>query len=326
MIHIGIIEWDGKKPPSVYYQRLSRMGLKVRGNKKESVIPRRMTFVNEDHNGEFWKTDLGAGAVIVQEGTVISESRTLVRLVCALAKEHGARLAFTCRASVDDLEEFGLEQEDVDSLNRVNSVHGKIGRRPGEKMDYAVCCMEEARTFQVKKVWDVSNCPNCHGTNIRRRVGIPMSFQPYGKKKVEDPLDLFEYWVATRFVQGVYEAPNTHPDASPPPSLEDTTLSNAVEHSIVNLIQKSSDFMELLKKVKPATALDLMDGAFCSRMFIPKDVRQRTRLSILTECFSRGADPAKARMSEKESDIDILDAAAVVGERYVVPLYMAHAN
>jgi hypothetical protein len=326
MIHIGLIEWDGKKPPSVYYQRLGRMGLKVRGNKDEAVIPRRMTYVDEDADGEFWKSNIGESAVIVQEGAVISSSRSLVRIVCALAKEHGAKLAFVARASMEDLEEFSLDQDDIDALQRVNSVHGHVGRRAGEKMDYVVCCLEEAQTFQVNGVWDVSNCPKCHGTNIRRRVGIPHVVKPYSGKKVTDPFDLFEYWVVTRFAHGVYETPMESPEGADPVALADMALSNEVEHSIVNLIQNSPTFMEKLKLVKPKTALDMMDAAFCGRMFIPREVRQKARLSALTECFSRGADPTKARMSEKENDLDIFDTVAVLGERTVIPIYMRDWN
>lgn len=333
IMHLVVAEWDGKKPPNRFYQRRSRMGINVRGDdpkKKKSILERRMTFVEETDDGKFMKSmnDLGGGAVIVQEGTVLCESYSLARQYAALSMEEGARLVLgPLSVNIDESSLFTLEQGDIDSLSRLHSVHGKKGRPTGDKHDFVVCCMEEAKSYIVPDVRDVTNCPNCHGANIRRRMGnaIP-SFQPYPRKKVVDPFDLFGYWVATRFTQGVYETPKTDIMGKKPPKLEDTVITFEKEHDLMNLIQGSQEFMALIGKLSPQTGLDLLDGAFCSRNFTPKNHRQKLRLSIITECLSQGADPKKVQMNEKPKTLDVIDCAAVVGSQSVVSIYMLHCN
>ena len=333
IMHMVVAEWDGKKPPNRYYQRRKRIGLNVRGDdlkKEKSILERRMSFVKEEEDGKFKKSmsDLGGGAVIDQEGTILCESYTLAREIAALSMEEGARLVLgPLSVNIDESSLFTLEQGDIDMLNRLHSVHGKKGRPTGDKHDFIVCCMEEARSFIVPDVRDVSNCPNCHGANIRRRMGDSItSYQPYPKKKTTDSFDLFGYWVATRFTQGVYETPKTDVMGDKPPKIEDVAITSEKEHDLMNLVQNSQGFMDLIKKVSPQTGLDLLDGAFCSRNFTPKNHRQKLRLAIITECLAQGADPKKVQMNEKPDSLDVIDCAAVVGAQSVVSIYMLHCN
>lgn len=51
---IAVIEWDGKQPPTTYYNRLRSMGLKVRGDKEKAPVVRRASTARTFSQGYEW--------------------------------------------------------------------------------------------------------------------------------------------------------------------------------------------------------------------------------------------------------------------------------
>lgn len=319
-VFIGVVEWDGKKPPKPWYQRLARMGLTVSGtgDKKQDIVERRMTFVDEVMERKTADAVNGTGAVILQEGTFIVGSYQLARLIASLAHELGARHVSLFEGA-KHTGEFTMSQTDLENLNRLNKVHGRKGRPPGDKADYSVSCFDEAMVFSVRDVYDVSNCPNCHSPNIKRRVGEP---RKYRLPRADE--DMLTYWLQTRFsASEQYEIPLVSKDGDEIPTGDiGINPRHEDEIRIINMISDSDEFLAQIGTLSPKAQLDVLDAVFCARMFHEKEVRNKARISTLTECFARKADPGRASFNESAKNVDILDAAPVLGVSQTTRYYM----
>lgn len=304
-MYLVIVEWDGKMPPTVYYDRLHKLGLFVRGNKDQGVIERRTSVAA----GE------GMGGVIGQEGAIVCPSESLARTVANLAKREGARLV---RVGLVDFEgstsdnQYGedivMTQEDARIMAKIEQALGKRGRPSREDkdtMEWVVTCYEEATTHQVDDEKTVVNCPSCKGFRYILRPGRQISFT-----KPAD-MSVFDYWRNSRFITGRFEVPIDDEGGSsvaPVPiqiaSLNEAEVVKMIENSKTSFIEP----MEALTRTKNHL-YHLLDIVFCNRSYIPKDSRDHFRLEAMTEALRMGANPRGLSFAEPTKSVDILDLA-----------------
>lgn len=310
-MYIVIIEWDGKSPPTTYYQRLGKMGLHVRGDKDEAIVPRR-------------RTRDGAG-LILQEGCVVTASETLAHAVAALAKEHGARLVQIYSAQVET-EDYVISDDDRQWLDWVNSIYGKRGHPQGDPTPMVVTCYECGLSYTTDPIRDTANCPGCHGLNIATRRDVQYGVQPY------NGTDPFKWWFGANFITGAFETPIFDATMPPPPALDPTgfQFTEPGEREVVEMMQKSPVVKKvvdaLVAKKQPDWALHYLTAVLCSRAHHDKERRRTDRVAVITKLFERGVQPTPdnmkvLRMFEDKDAIDLFDAAPILGVANTADLY-----
>lgn len=288
MSYVVIMEWDGEKPPNTYYNRLRKMGLIVRGKDPQ----KEMTPLQRRAQQE--------GAVIAQEGAIITASRSLAREIAALATEEGARSVQIVEGEPID---YYMDAADVQVMNRVEAIYGRRGRPSGEKVKWTVTCMEEAKTYPANnEEYAVINCPFCSGLVTRSRQGEPDIW------KFPDSGDVFDGWVRHRFVHGEFEVPNE--GGSEPPV--DVNIQHKLEAATVEIMRNSAGFREQIGKMPRNMAAKVCDAVLCARTHLPVEDRKDRRLRSAIYLFERGVDPTKVSLIERVKEVDILDAGAVI--------------
>jgi len=299
MSYIVVIEWDGDKPPNTYYNRLRKMGLIVRGKdpqKEMSPLQRRA---------------MKEGAVIAQEGAIITASRSLAREVAALASEEGAR---SVQISEGDPVDYFMDAADVQVMNRVEAIYGRRGRPSGEKTKWVVTCMEEGKTYPAEnEEYAVINCPYCRGLVTRSRQGEPDIW------KFPDSGDVFDGWMRHRFTHGEFEVPEE--GGNEPPAK--VIITHKLEAATVEIMRNSARFQEQISKLPRNTAAKICDTVLCARLHSPLEVRKDRRLRACIYLFERGVNPADVSMIEKANEVDILEAGAIIGSQQAAQLWLS---
>lgn len=312
MPYIVIIEWDGKSPPTTYYQRLAKMGLHVRGDKDQDIVPRR-------------RTRDGAG-LILQEGCVVTVSESLAHAVAPLAKEYGARLVQIYSAEVVT-EDYAVTERDREQLDFLNSVYGKRGHPTGDPTPIVVTCYECGLSYTTEPMRDTANCPVCHGMNIATRKDVQYAVHPYTPGS-----DLFSWWFGANFQTGAFETPVFDPSMPPPPALDPATLDyfEPQEKRVVEMLRQSPTVKLIVDKLQKIGqtdwALHYLTAVLCSRAHHDKDRRRQDRVSVITKLFERGVSPTPEnlkviKMFEDKDALDLFDAAPVLGVANTADLY-----
>lgn len=167
---ILITEWDGKKPPTTWYNRLKRYGLKTRGNKETGILQRRLSHSVKN-------------AVIMQEGTIISSSESLIDSLFTEAKHLSSPPVLLKRGEVIWSEDSLSDDTYMEKINSVK--HSKT------EITYTVTCFECMQSYTIHSKISPSNC-HCGSTNISYREG------ELEKITVSAQWDLETIWKVTR--------------------------------------------------------------------------------------------------------------------------------
>lgn len=299
--NLVLIEWDGKIPPTQWYDRLNKMaGFRVRT--KEQLKQ------GADPNLGVWALRGKQQGFVAQEGLIVCASESLARTIAGMAEGTLAKDPKTGALSPPanvmlvldaDLTEFVATPDDRKALSRVQAVLGKRGRKSGNPVPYIVTCMEELASHRVE-AYDVSNCPNCSGTRIKVRLGNTLGFADPGGL-------IFDAWVRTRFAHGVFEIP-LDGKITPPKS---PALTEGDEIKFVNNLS-SAPILAKLQTLPRAEAFTIMDAIFAARLYWDKDRRNESRLKTLTEFFRIGGSPVGIVLYEGDKP-DWFDVAGPLG-------------
>jgi hypothetical protein len=287
-----LLEPDGRKPPTTFYQRLHRLGLRVRGDDSKSPIERRTSGSSLEETG-----------VIFQEGAILCASESLARTIYNLAKEQGIANAMLGVVEFED--HVSLTNEDARIMSRIHAVHGRRGRPPSdeEKHDWTICCLEEIRSFEVSDTANVVNCPSCKGFRIKARPG------PIVRVKRPTSGTNFEKWLRTRFIAGGFEVPIFDDNGADAPM---SVVAQPAEQAGIDLIKGSSQFLVDVENIPDQLAFRVLDAVFASRVYFPAESRKRDRLAACTEAFANGANAAGVRLAEAPNSVDLFDAGALI--------------
>lgn len=287
-LSILIIEWDGGRPPTTWYNRLQKLGYKVRGSKETSPLARRAN---------------SSQGVIAQEGALICNSQSEARSLGFLARQLGAKSIMVGKLETTVME---MTNEDALAIQRIEATLGKRGKPAagsGEK-EWTVTCMDEMTSHYFRGRNPV-NCPHCGSFRITAREGSPATYTDNGA-------EIGEVWAWTRFVYGQFEEPQmgeqVDADAPLPPQLsfmgtEEAKKIEALRGStLYNQITSLIGAGEITRK----QAFRWLDLGYAV-MTLPKPQRQAGRLAGIQTYFERGGSPVGVELVARDGDIDLFD-------------------
>ncbi|MGW8177826.1 MAG: hypothetical protein ACWGQW_03415 [bacterium] len=275
--YVVLIEWDGKAPPTTWYNRLHDYDLYIRGDgrddKEESPLARRYS---EYRNG-----------VVFQEGAIVVHSQSFAHLLAGYAQQCGAK---TVSVGLMTVEQYIMTDDDSHVFERIVAATSKRG--PKSKAGagtYTVTCFEEGHSVEVDLKEPPQVCPICSGFQITWHKGTrkDVAFSNHG--------NAFEYWKDTRFCTGVFEIPNATFDAKP------VKAKGSIDFDF--------DF-ELPDEFE--VAIKLLDAAWCAKELLGREntketIARRSKLLSLYYASGREGD-YDIRPGDK---VDLVDAASV---------------
>lgn len=287
-----IIEWDGAKPPTVFYNRLQKLGYKVRGNKEISPLARRNGF----------------DGVISQEGLIVTRSESSARTIAGFAYRYNARAVSVARAQFDTT--YG-SAEDRQVLESIQGYFGQKGRR-ATPSEFTVTCHECAKSSRVETDKPIC-CPKCGSFNIAYRSGsIPFYFDA-GK------VSPVEAWTRSRFNNGLFESARLSndlldndsplPQSANIPDGERETVNNLVHSELCAQLEKLTANGKLTRE----SFIRFLDAGYCV-IRQNAETRQRNRLEGIARYFARGGNPENIILTTNVKDVDLLDTYSIMDE------------
>lgn len=319
--HVVIIEWDGQKPPTRYYNRLARLvagnedvttgAIRGKGHEIADVIERRTLADNP-------------GGIVAQEGCVICMSESLALQIASYVKyEIAPDMEKPVTVAIGKVEldyNLSLSAELSPVFDRAEEIMAKRGRR-AKASPWVVTCRECLHASPVIASQPL-NCPNCGGLRISSRKGQPVSY-----KDSQDPI--FDFWARTRFAGSGFETAEIAEDGQTPPEFAELLSIDATEKvdRAVKAIQ-SSDLPQTLQAMDRATAIAILDAIFVAKAYYSPEARQTARVEAVAKYFEKHARSgiAPQMVSIAEIGVDLLDTALIMGADRAVELMMTYSN
>lgn len=301
--YVVVIEWNGKKPPTTFYNRLHEYGLWSRDRRSNQERDEVSLMTWRGNRPGSNKSDAKSGLVI-QEGMIMVASYGLAQEIALLARKAGAvfvqvgqMYTSDLHASVPDMEAFEERQMNI----------SKRGPKPiASNGTYCVTCYEEAQTYEVETDMAPMTClhQSCRSTFIVSRFGRLPRF-----RKPQDGENLADYWARTRFDTGEFVIPivnNPEEGSYPAPRqlAKQVTLPK----------------MKLTKALKEAMLLDTAltfrayDIAYCMSTRSP-EARRLMRVHAVNSFASENAEGYYS-FAVKEDTVDTLDLVSVDYETF----------
>jgi len=291
-----LIEWDGRKPPTTFYNRVKRIaGFHVGKRRKDSTsfedspLQRRVNLAG--------RNTVSTDRVVFQEGVFLCKSEQLAHEVYQIALGEGAQTVELYHA---EPKEFKLSAEDQHIHDAIEDKLGRRGRPAGPKETWVCTCLEEAISSQVEEAYHVVSCPSCGCPKIRSRPGelSPLAL-PDG--------DVVEAWKRNRFASGLFEVPVDGENSPPATAL----LADMKEAETVRTIENSPDFLAVLKNMRRKTACAILDAVFASRTYLSADALREARMRVCVDLYANNVEPTEISFMEKRDRVDLLDAASI---------------
>jgi hypothetical protein len=320
-MYIVVIEWNGLKVPTSWYNFLKKLGIaQVRGSFSAASPVAGRADMDE------------RGAVIAQEGAILCGSRSLANQLADEASKQGAGMVLV---GTIDIENYDMTPEDLSVVNRIYNTMHRRGRPVAgetEDQDWAVTCYECGTGGKVNNMRRVLNCPNCKGFKLYAVPGDHDKFAlPQGLNPEDHPR--IELWIRYRFPRGRYQqtkilitdnGETERGDYKAPPDLDDINLSIMSEFDVIDTIRNSPQIEQVVQNMFPRNAIDFLDDLFLSRCYALKQQRDSARVDVVTAALTAGVDPKKVSLVEKNSVYDIVDAAHMHGTQATLNLITTH--
>lgn len=305
--HVVVIEWNGKKPPSSWYNRLHEYGLFSRSPKGGDV-----SLLEWRSKQQGKRKSSSNRGVVLQEGLIAVSSATLARDISAWAEKYGAEHVEVGKMVTT---KFSMSEKDFDHYSRLQSRVTKRGPKVGDKGFYSVTCYDEVKTFVVEYESLPDTCPTCGGSNIQARMGT----RPVFPTEFTDG-NPFAYWVDTRFSNGTFEIPELRP----------STKESVIKHPKRQLGSKIGESlgiyfpshdgedgfsMELNKYIGKdfGNYAHTHDVAYCvSKMSLKERVIGRT--SVIEAYVMNGGMNMYSFHPRKDEKIDVIDLCILDGD------------
>lgn len=306
---VVIMERDGKKPSTKYYNRLRALGLYVNRDQKD---PNGVRNPNPQQ-----RRAVSDGMVVVQEGCVICATEDTARKVAMYANEDGCTNVKVGRIETED---FYANTEDVKIHQRIEALAGKRGRRGIEEPDqeWDVLCYNEIGVYTEPESRYVLNCPHCGGMKIK---AFPKGKITRYQMPDDDPNEPFvQRWLRAAFGNGEF-VPVAVNGETPPATPRVPTNG---EGKTCDVIKRSPELSEeKLGKLDMFTAAHVLDAVFIARREIARDTRINNRVAACVKLLSGKADPAKVPVAEDDNVYDVLDAASIIGVDQAAGIWLA---
>lgn len=292
IVYLLVIEWDGNRPPTRWYNRLASLGLYIRGSKEQSPLARR-------------KAPTG---VVHQEGALFLESLSQAKTLALLAKSMGA---VTVTVGETRILNTLMTNQDRDALTRIHTTLGRRGRPPKDD-NYAVTCHDCLHTTEVLGQ-EPPNCELCGSFRITVRQGKKVRL----KSITDQDMPLMRQWLNTRFVTGVWEEPLINDKQEREvKKVEYSELDTNVQQTIYRVLGIKQGGTTLLNQLSYALEQKRIDGAKALRYLdvayrvVQLDIRERLdkRALAIAEWYRQGQDENEhTSLFVDEENVDAFD-------------------
>ena len=295
---IVVLENDGAKPSSSYYEKRQKLALRVRTNDLDlSATPLTRRRLGEN---------LGA---IIQEGAIVTSSYSQAKLVAELARQYGVEVIFfgSC-----DLQPYEASPPDRAAWEKVEKVLSRKGRKP-DPQTWTVTCLEELLAFEVEAS-EVYLCPSCQGVAIQVRLGPARRLRAITPH--DDPL---AYWLHSRFQTGTFELPAEGGQEIA------TSVSVQEERELVQdlLTGEVGALAASGLPLTPKFRLDLLDAAYVCRTSWPREARDAARARALIAWVREYKGEVTQINLVEPPKPDLIDCAGILGENLILPVLKA---
>ena len=297
-----IVEWDGVKPPTSYYNRLKYMTTRVRGDDSIGPIARRS------------QNNHGSEALILQEGVFLCSDLSQAKVIAMIAQNYGAAYVQISETTVIADNIITATGEDVAAMERVTDILGKRGHPYDERTWAVTCLVDVVVNEEVSR--GVIKCPACGATAIRVREGSP------AKYSVPTDVGTFEAWARLRFFNGSYEVPLLGKGYKKPPA--NYKITNNIDKDIFDLMA-ASDF-EKLDYLTFRDGFAILDAIFLSRLMNEHAYRQKRRVQAIAYTLINYPDAGGIRMAERSDVVDLFDASSRYNPQYIAAWWLQMHN
>jgi len=332
-----VIEWDGDKPPTSFYNRVRKLTSGVRQTDKVgSPFSRR--------------AEVDVRAVHMQEGAILCMSKSLARALALLAQEYGAINVDV--AEVVNLSPVVATEEDLQALQRIRNTLGRRGRPPRKYRRWkTITCFEEIVSRHRETDEDIINCEECGSLDIAVTypnviAGADNIERTFFRELDFEDETLFDTWLRLRAQQhgGItfpqilfdeddedsvgyfepmpYYMHDTHvehqsiPHSFPQPQKD---LLNMMYHSCLTFLDYFAD--------QPDKIIEILDGIFVSRYKYPAEERLEGRLQALSLAMLLYPEISKDYLLAIQDDkVDFFDAAPAIDPRRLVDLFAIYMS
>ncbi len=279
-----LIEWDGKTPPTTWYNRLHAYGLWTRGDKEISPLARR-----ESEKG-----------FIFQEGALMLRSRSFAELLIAEARHCKAKSISLSHITTEDIT---LSPQDEAIYFKI--IEDKSKRGPKRHKDggmYQITCLEEARTSYWKLTEAPYNCQECGSTRIQYQKGKKAKSISPQANSIE------EAWITARFHSSFFQLPPIDTKKGTPIEYDPSFLAN-INPTAWGYAQEATHILTKLK-VNPKLKYRGMDVGYCIGLLQEsKEARLRRRTDTLEKYYRNGGEKYYSMSVPK--NLDIIDLASM---------------
>ena len=287
IVYSLIIEWDGNRPPTRWYNRLQALGLFIRGSKEQTPLARR-------------KSPTG---VVHQEGALFLESLSQAKTLALLARDMGAVTVTIGETRILDMM---MSMEDRAALARIRATLGRRGRPPKEDYFSTTCrdCLHTVESYGQEP----PNCVLCGSFRISVRVGKRVRI----KEITGDTL--MRQWLNSRFVTGSWEEPELVQDGADTKQVEYNDLDVQVQTAIHNVLGVSRGGTTLLSQLSDALKNDRVDQKKALRYLdvayrvVQLDIRERLdqRAHAIADWYRKG-NTQEVSLFVDEENVDAFD-------------------
>lgn len=292
VVYLLVIEWDGKRPPTRWYNRLASLGLYIRGSKEQSPLTRRQA----------------PTGVVHQEGALFLESLSQAKTLALLARQMGAVTVTVGETRVLDTL---MTNADRQALTRIHSTLGRRGRPP--KDDYfTVTCHDCLHSVEVYGQ-EPPNCQLCGSFRISVRDGKRVRLQDIQDKD----MPLMRQWLNTRFVSGDWEEPVMGVDEGKEvEKVEYTELDTNIQTAIYRVLGVRQGGTTLLSQLADALQNDWINTEKALRYLdvayrvVQLDIRERLdkRALAIAEWYRQGrTENDHTSLFVDEDNVDAFD-------------------
>jgi hypothetical protein len=285
-----LIEWDGKRPPTRWYDRLRSLGYKVQGSKDASPLARR-----DSHNNN---------GITFQEGALLCREESEARTLAHLANEMGAANAMVITYTALDL---SMSEQDFAALSRIQSTLGRRGRPPAATPKVTVChdCGKASDVFGAS-----FRCHYCGGTDISQRDGQRTVIR-LAPNLPGSPLG----YIASRYLETWHEEPDIQQDNPDAVLIDPAGPNYSASHSEVDAITHTEAYRlaeEAYQKglITWENLYRIMD---IIRLVQTRGSERRTldRVTVIQRHIRAGGDIAGIRLDSRLDKVDLFDCAAI---------------
>ncbi len=304
MAKLVLIEWDGSRPPTTWYNRIHKLGIFVGSKDTRSPLERRKSQrPQRDSDGRIFE------AVAFQEGAIVVDDMITARTLAHLAKqEYGAKSVMVADLSPEELYVTPQDQAILEHI------HGTLGRRgrPTSKQKWVVFCREEMMAYEWEGVEPYA-CPSCGSLHITWRSG------EIEKVNVGGITDLWDAWFAARFLNKTWEWTESDPTALPPTPEQLTQAQEGTQEDLALSLLKKSTLFKQVAGLDQKTAFTILDKGYRNLSFSDAE-RQDIRLKNLTQYFSRANVNLEGIRMYINQDVDALDVLDKIGLEMTIRL------